>query len=171
MFRVFHSEAEAREFKLEHDKAHRRVREEWAHEKPSPIPAEEARRQLAEALRDGRHLKVKVQPKALIGAASEAMVCADLLSRGLEVYRAFSPQSSCDLVVRAGGEFYGVEVKTVRGNSLPPCQPSKFEILALVTSRTIRYIYSGANRGPAPLTLDTECANGAQDSASVTVEN
>lgn len=46
------------------------------------------------------------------GAISELLVSADLMRRGLEVYRAVSPASSCDLAVKIKHQIYFVEVRT-----------------------------------------------------------
>ena len=46
------------------------------------------------------------------GAFRELIVAADLMSKGIEIYRAMSPSSSCDLVAKHRELFYGVEVKT-----------------------------------------------------------
>lgn len=52
------------------------------------------------------------------GAVAELMVCADLLSKGVEVFRAVSPQATCDLaVIDKSGRFLRVEVKGVTPNS------------------------------------------------------
>lgn len=50
--------------------------------------------------------------KGTKGAAGELIVCVDLLSKGWEVFRAVSPQCSCDLVAHRAGELVRVEVRT-----------------------------------------------------------
>jgi hypothetical protein len=47
-----------------------------------------------------------------IGALSEIVVCADLLSHGYEVFRAVSPSSSCDMIVLKNGATLRIEVRT-----------------------------------------------------------
>ena len=46
------------------------------------------------------------------GAIGELRVCADLLSKGYEVFRAVSPACSCDLVIAKNGNLLTVEVRT-----------------------------------------------------------
>lgn len=51
------------------------------------------------------------------GAASELIVCADLLAKGLEVFRAVGAQAACDLVIiDEQRRFFRVEVKSVTPN-------------------------------------------------------
>lgn len=45
------------------------------------------------------------------GAVCELLVCADLLARNYEVFRAQSPACSCDLVGRGKGDLFRVEVR------------------------------------------------------------
>jgi hypothetical protein len=47
-----------------------------------------------------------------IGAIGELRVCADLLSKGYEVFRALSPSCSCDLLASKNGKTHSIEVKT-----------------------------------------------------------
>lgn len=49
---------------------------------------------------------------ASTGAASELFICADLLRKGYEVFRAQSPTCSCDLIAMRGTILYRVEVKS-----------------------------------------------------------
>lgn len=48
------------------------------------------------------------------GARSELLVCADLIRLGYEVFRAVSPQCSCDLMILRKGIPERVEVRTGR---------------------------------------------------------
>jgi hypothetical protein len=45
-----------------------------------------------------------------LGAALEMIVCADLLLRGLAVFRSVSPACSCDLVILLDGRLLRIEV-------------------------------------------------------------
>jgi hypothetical protein len=47
------------------------------------------------------------------GAASELLVAADLLGRGIDAFRAVSPDAPCDLMALKGITSARVEVKTV----------------------------------------------------------
>lgn len=72
-----------------------------------------------------------------IGAISEMLVCADLLKRRYEVYRAISPACSSDLVIHKNGKLERVEVRTSRLglNGEAKCAAPKagrFDILAMV---------------------------------------
>jgi hypothetical protein len=51
-------------------------------------------------------------PTASTGAVSEMIVCADLLERGYEVFRAVSAASSCDILAMKGNQYVRVEVRT-----------------------------------------------------------
>ena len=51
------------------------------------------------------------------GARSELLVCANLIKRGYEVFRAVSPHCSCDLLVLKSGITERIEVRT--GYKLP----------------------------------------------------
>lgn len=46
------------------------------------------------------------------GAAVELMVCADLLSKGFDVYRSVSPNSACDVIAVASERVLRIEVKS-----------------------------------------------------------
>jgi hypothetical protein len=48
------------------------------------------------------------------GAVSELVVCVDLMRRGYEVFRAVSPDASCDLIAVQGSVSLRVEVRTGR---------------------------------------------------------
>lgn len=52
--------------------------------------------------------------RASTGAANELLVAADLLKKGYEVFRALSPQASCDLAILNDGKLLRVEVRTGR---------------------------------------------------------
>lgn len=47
-----------------------------------------------------------------VGAIAEMLVCADLLRRGYDVFRAVSPNSPADLVVLYEHKLYSIEVRT-----------------------------------------------------------
>jgi PD-(D/E)XK nuclease superfamily protein len=49
--------------------------------------------------------------KGITGAIAELTVCADLLGRGYEVFRAVSQSASCDLIIMRHGQMQRVEVK------------------------------------------------------------
>lgn len=56
-------------------------------------------------------LRVKIPP-GTVGALAELVVAVDLMERGLEVFHAMSPSSSCDLAVLDGAVLRRVEVRT-----------------------------------------------------------
>lgn len=81
-----------------------------------------------------------------IGAAAELLVAADLLSRGIEVFRALNMHCSCDLVAHRNGRLVKVEVKTgkidYRGRPVVGIskQRGKHDVLAVVDrKRGIHY--------------------------------
>lgn len=86
-------------------------------------------------------------PPSTIGAISEILVSADLLSYGCEVFRAMSPSCSCDLAVLYKNRLYRVEVKTgcltpAGTLVLPPIRnPDAYDILAAVYDQGSRIEY------------------------------
>lgn len=80
------------------------------------------------------------------GAASELLVCADLIFRSVHVFRSVSPASPCDLVIQRDGKLLRVEVtkgKRLSSGKLgwAPHEASKYDVLALVfDDRSIVYI-------------------------------
>lgn len=79
----------------------------------------------------------KPLPSHFIGGASELCVCADLLKKGVPVYRAVTFVSSADLVADLDGVLTRIEVRSVRRQqdgkfhySAP--HPERFDVLALV---------------------------------------
>lgn len=85
--------------------------------------------------------------KGTAGAISELLVCADLLRLGYAVFRAVSPNCSCDLVILTKSETLRVEVKSAVRTTLGKVSfatsnlnANNYDILALVLSdRTIEY--------------------------------
>ena len=73
-----------------------------------------------------------------VGLLNELRVAIDLLSKGYEVFRAMSQQSSCDLAVLKNGSLLRIEVTTtVRqaggGVAYPKKDNNRFDLLALVS--------------------------------------
>lgn len=56
-------------------------------------------------------------PKGTIGAISELIISTDLLRRGFEVFRALSPNCSCDLAILHKSKLIRVEVRTASRSS------------------------------------------------------
>ena len=73
-----------------------------------------------------------------IGGASECSAAADLLRKGIPVYRAMTFVSSADLVIDRNGELLRVEVRSAKRNingtlRYPmPIDRSRYDVLALV---------------------------------------
>ena len=73
-----------------------------------------------------------------IGGASELTACADLLRRGVPVYRALTFVSAAALVMDLGGRLLRVEVKSAKRTQKgtltyqSPYYPDRYDILALV---------------------------------------
>lgn len=61
---------------------------------------------------DRRNQKPEYRAPSTTGAISELRVCADLLIKGYEVFRAVSPDASCDLIVMKRGVITRVQVRT-----------------------------------------------------------
>lgn len=77
---------------------------------------------------------------AFIGAASEAIVAAYLMQRGVPVYRSMSPVASCDLIADFDGTLFKIEVRSAKRDkagrvkfTAPEC---RYDLLALVTPDT-----------------------------------
>ncbi len=47
-----------------------------------------------------------------MGALSELLICADLMKRGWEVFRALSPHSNCDVLALKNGILLKLEIRT-----------------------------------------------------------
>ncbi len=82
------------------------------------------------------------------GAVQELLVAADLLKRGISVFRAVSPAEICDLMIIANGSFYRVEVTTGNLNRNGTFCHAKntfgsrrFDILAVVKRGTGQITY------------------------------
>jgi hypothetical protein len=72
-----------------------------------------------------------------VGAISELLVCADLLKKGYEVFRAVSQHCSCDLAILKDKALVRVEVRTAFMNgkgelNYAKPKPEKSDVLALV---------------------------------------
>jgi hypothetical protein len=81
-----------------------------------------------------------------MGALSEMVVCADLLRKGYEVFRAVSPSCSCDLIVQRNNKQARVEVRTgrrlVSGDIHAPFGPKdagRQDVLAIVVDGVVEY--------------------------------
>jgi hypothetical protein len=76
------------------------------------------------------------------GAASELVVCVDLIRRGYDVFRAVSPQCSCDLIAMKGINVFRVEVRTSQvlpNKKMRASRHGKYDILALVREWEVVY--------------------------------
>lgn len=85
----------------------------------------------------------------IVGAINELLVAADLLRRGLHVFRAMSPSCPCDLTVLKGSTLLRFEVTTARKSlvtntiSYPKHNPENYDFMALVfPDGTIQYLPS-----------------------------
>jgi hypothetical protein len=97
-----------------------------------------------------------------IGCAAELLVAVDLLNRGIEVYRALSQHSSCDMIAHRLGRMVRVEVKTGRIGRYGPevaltRQRGKFDVLAVVDRKSGIHYFPPiddllAATGPTPAT-------------------
>lgn len=77
-------------------------------------------------------------PSNFVGGASELQCAADLLRRGVPVWRSLTSCASCDLVIRFAGHLARVEVrsgKRTRGGDLRyprPVDTTRYDVLAIV---------------------------------------
>lgn len=80
------------------------------------------------------------------GAISEIIVCADLLIKEFEVFRAISPSCSCDMIALKNNKFFRVEVRTTtlspKGKPYKVSKKGNYDILAVVHSNN-KIIYKG----------------------------
>lgn len=73
-----------------------------------------------------------------VGAIQEMLACADLLKRGISVFRAVSPQETCDLLALKDGLLKRVEVttgfrtQTGRLNHSKSAHRHRFDLLMVV---------------------------------------
>jgi hypothetical protein len=185
----FDSQQEAFAFRAEHRKVHEQAKLLKIHP-PEGYDRSDAMAALRVSLKKKRSWKSKVRiPTGSAGAIAEYIVVADLLAKGIEVFRAASPHCSCDLVIRAGDLLLRVEVKST--GSKETCQPERFDILAVVNGTThVHYGFRdeslatlfeamnsgqtkarkilGANRGPAIPEDAPPLPTGGQEETSVT---
>ncbi len=49
--------------------------------------------------------------QSTVGTMAELIASADLMNRGFEVFRALSPNASCDLIAKRGASVLRIEVK------------------------------------------------------------
>lgn len=76
-----------------------------------------------------------------IGAASELIVCADLLRRGWDVFRSVSPTCYCDIIATKGPNTLEIEVRTASGQTGWHCSTDgKYDTLAIVRGTDIKYV-------------------------------
>ena len=84
--------------------------------------------------------------RSSIGAIAELLVCADLLDRGLEVFRSVSPTAKCDLICYDGQICTRIEVR--KGMKSSPNASIKFHrkvwddahVYAVVMGEFIEYV-------------------------------
>jgi len=73
---------------------------------------------------------------AFIGAASEAVVAAYLMQRGIPVYRSMSPVASCDLIADFDGALFKIEVRSAKrdksGRLVFGLPQERYDLIALV---------------------------------------
>ncbi len=98
-----------------------------------------------------------INPRAALspgtaGALNELIVSADLISKGYDVFRAFSPNASCDLVIIKEKRILRVEVKSINKTfvgelSITPTvkriSAEKCDVIALVVRCSKEIVYVG----------------------------
>jgi PD-(D/E)XK nuclease superfamily protein len=76
------------------------------------------------------------------GAASELQVAADLLNKGFEVFNAFDPHASCDLIAMKEGRFLRIQVRTgqlLKNGKVSAGRHGEHDVLAIVVAGSILY--------------------------------
>jgi hypothetical protein len=74
------------------------------------------------------------------GAASELVVCVDLIRRGYDVFRAVSAQCCCDLIAVKGINVLRVEVRTAHGTKgMSASKRGHYDVLAVVREFNVSY--------------------------------
>lgn len=76
-----------------------------------------------------------------VGAASELVVCVDLMRRGWDVFRSESPQNNFDIVASKGPVMLRIEVRTaakIKGK-LTAATHGYYDILAIVRGFDLLY--------------------------------
>lgn len=82
------------------------------------------------------------------GAIKELMVSVDLMNKGYQVFRAFSPQAPCDLIALKDGKCLRVEVTT---GHLYKCggedklgwdrhNPENYDVIVVILGDTLFYM-------------------------------
>lgn len=115
---------------------------------------------------------------ANIGAASELVAAADLIARGYEVFRAQTPNASCDLIALKNGSCERVEVRTgrMRSDGMVTCgfdggDQGRSDLLAVVlkAERMVYYVRT-ATIGAGPVLIDPQAALRASASAAAAAQ-
>jgi hypothetical protein len=121
---------------------------------------EACRRLRAARLHRERNPLPEMRCTADTGAVAELIVCADLLQRGFEVFRAVSPGATCDLIALKEGRSLRVQVRTasvtVTGSIQirQPEHPERHDTIALVL--VSQHIVSYSPELPSPTRHATE---------------
>jgi len=118
----------------------------WWNQKTCPVCLRE--------MRIKREMRFKPEPSAqrlkpkiatgTTGAIGELKVAVDLMSKGFGVFRALSPNASCDLLVIKDGKQFDIEVRTayknpVTGRVHTNRKGVRARYMALVTEKEIVY--------------------------------
>lgn len=92
-----------------------------------------------------------------VGALSELIVCADLIRKGYEVFRAVSQHCSCDLTILKDGKLQRVEVRTGyrlrsgKASSLPTTKDQgRYDLFAIVVDGVPEYFPADSGQPDAP---------------------
>ena len=98
----------------------------------------------ASAARHGVKRYTGILDTGTVGAMNELRVCADLMRRGFDVYRAQAPRSKADLVIVRDCKCYLVAVKTAQrsvytGKIWVPREQNRHDIFAMAFPDEIVY--------------------------------
>ena len=87
----------------------------FIHNNANTLTCSEKCRKEKNNFRSGR-IGDKTITAGTVGAISEMLVCADLMSKGYAVFRALSPACFCDAIATKGDKILKVEIRTAYMN-------------------------------------------------------
>lgn len=93
----------------------------FMHRQPQAKTCSETCRKARQNERTGRKATIHLNiPPNTVGAISELVAAADLMSKGYSVFRALSTTCYCDLIAVKDGTTYHVEVRTAYRSTVNP---------------------------------------------------
>ena len=89
-------------------------------------------------------------PTGTVGAISELIISANLMSYGYSVFRALSPSCYCDIIASKDGETHHIEVRTGYKSSegkwyFPTKRSGTVDVFGVVERNTLEIVYFDIN--------------------------